>query len=108
MNTSLRCCACRKALLWEFTKRARGVKGSGYTGWRRRHALLRKEKAKIAIRCLWCFHTFCPRCARKHFAPIRKAQIAVDTRLAKAASTALDIVLSGHLIGASVVAKKKP
>jgi hypothetical protein len=54
-----------------------------------------RQRAKLAIRCLWCLHVFCPRCAKRHFAPIAKAQHAVDAKLAKIAALAIDVVIKG-------------
>jgi hypothetical protein len=48
-----------------------------------------RERARIAIRCLDCRRTFCPSCARRHFAPIMRAQRAVDRVLEKLAGRAL-------------------
>jgi hypothetical protein len=33
----------------------------------------RATGSKVAIRCLDCRHAFCPRCAKKHFAPVMRA-----------------------------------
>ena len=88
-----KCCMCRKGLVWDLTKRAT-VRGA--TGWRRRHAMLRKERGKLAIRCLWCLHTFCPKCAVKHFAPIERTQRAVDKILERMATGVLKAALKGQ------------
>ncbi|HXB28101.1 MAG TPA: hypothetical protein VNV25_25450 [Gemmatimonadaceae bacterium] len=77
--------------MWNLTPWKR-VKGTV----RSRSNRMRTEERKVAIRCAWCLQLLCPKCARLHFAPIMKAQIAVDKRLAKAAALALDIMLDGH------------
>jgi hypothetical protein len=74
-----RCRDCRKRLAWEYP-RARTRQWAQY---RRRWA------ARIAIRCLDCRGTFCPRCARRHFAPIMRAQRTVDRVLEQLAGRAL-------------------
>jgi hypothetical protein len=47
-----------------------------------------------AIRCLFCRQVFCPKCAKKHFAPVFRAQRTIEKVLARAATAVLDKVLA--------------
>lgn len=71
-------------------------KKMGRAGYRAGMARIRAEERKIVIRCAWCLQVFCARCAKLHFAPIAKAQRAVDLKLAKAAARAMDTLMRGH------------
>lgn len=63
-----KCHACKKPLVWTaghyplFVRRTRKE-------LRKRFAAFRREERRLAIRCLFCLHIFCRRCAKKHFAP---------------------------------------
>jgi len=100
MKPSLRCRDCSKSLVWTFTRGPR-LRLTGLKPEARRKAMNvsrtshSRQRAKMAIRCLWCFGVYCPRCAKRHFAPIAKAQHAVDAKLAKIAALALDVVIKG-------------
>ncbi len=74
-----RCRSCRKALVWQVPRvRFRRL---GRIDLQR----VSRVRSHEAIRCLDCRGVFCPTCARKHFAPIRRAQLAVDRQLARMA-----------------------
>jgi len=47
------------------------------------------QRHRIAIRCLDCWEIMCPACARRHFAPMIKAQRAMDRVLQKLAVGAM-------------------
>ncbi len=94
-----RCRDCSKPLVWTFSKSPRrhlpvevGARRKALAASRDAH---RRQRGKLAIRCVWCLGTFCPRCAKKHFAPITRAQRAVDAKLAKIAALAIDVVIKG-------------
>ncbi len=95
-----RCRDCSKPLVWAFTRGPRlrlaglplSARRKVMTASRTAHS---RQRARMAIRCLWCLHVFCPRCAKKHFAPITRAQRAVDAKLAKIAALAIDVVIKG-------------
>lgn len=95
-----RCRDCSKPLVWAFTRAPR-LRLAGLPLSVRRKAMMARrasysrQRGKIAIRCVWCLGTFCPRCAKKHFAPITRAQHAVDAKLAKIAALAIDVVIKG-------------
>jgi hypothetical protein len=80
------CNRCRKTLLWDYVGRAvtprRHRFRSGRDPFLRRRMRMRSQ---LAIRCLYCNVILCRSCARKHFAPVQRAQRAVDKRLEKAA-----------------------
>jgi len=78
-----RCRDCRKRLAWEYPRTRRLKSGRLVRAFRRR------LQTRIAIRCLDCHSTFCPKCARRHFAPIMRAQRTVDRVLEQLAGRAL-------------------
>jgi hypothetical protein len=89
MTERPRCLWCKKLLLWERTRfaprRARATRAAAYKRIRQR----RRDSARLAIRCAYCLRLYCPTCARKHFAPIARAQHAIDRELARVAVHAL-------------------
>lgn len=44
---------------------------------------------KVAIRCLDCRLAFCPKCAKKHFAPVARAHDKLMGEIVKAATKAM-------------------
>jgi hypothetical protein len=72
MTRAPKCDACKKSLVWEvahtsFTKLAPSVRVPD--GWRKSYQAFRRESSRLAIRCLFCLHVYCRRCATKHFQP---------------------------------------
>ena len=53
----------------------------------------RSEEHRLAIRCSYCLHVFCRKCAAKHFAPMIRTQNAVDRALETLAVEALEKVM---------------
>jgi hypothetical protein len=87
-----RCRTCSKPLSWELPRfRCRRAKD-----FRKQVRQARASEARLAIRCTYCLQVFCLKCVKRHFAPIQRAQRAVDRKLAEAASLALDVVLKGR------------
>jgi len=79
----LSCSRCRRSLVWGGTVPPR-------SGAQSRRLYLQRHR--IAIRCLDCWEIFCPACARKHFAPMIRAQRAMDAVLQKIATDAMKMV----------------
>ena len=48
-----------------------------------------RTREKLSIRCVDCLATFCRACARKHFAPIQRAERALDKTLERLAVAAM-------------------
>lgn len=72
-----RCCL--RSLFWELPR------------FRYRRATFRADakrararERKLAVRCLDCYRVFCPGCARKHFAPVRRAELVMARALSAA------------------------
>lgn len=79
------CYRCSKRLVWTFTEGAgrrphRGMHSLrvSYAKYRR---VVSRNRSRIVIRCLDCFGTFCPACARKHFAPMMQAMTAIERKV---------------------------
>lgn len=76
-----RCDTCRRPLAWERPSVARVPRTLNVTVRRKRfserYRKMRRNEAKLAIRCVDCLRVFCPRCARKHFIPAFRVQARV-------------------------------